>query len=93
MIGDVLVNLRYLQAFRQKLPEDSQLDIYSDLNSEVMTGLLYKKSFVHAVFTGNDLDSGQYDLIIRLIRFSGIAWLFGKYPEERVIPFFWNISR
>ena len=69
MIGDVLVNLRYLQAFRQKLPEDSQLDIYSDLNSEVMTGLLYKKSFVHAVFTGNDLDSGQYDLIIRLIRF------------------------
>lgn len=69
MIGDVLVNLRYLQAFRQKLPEDSQLDIYSDLNSEVMTGLLYKKSFVHAVFTGNDLDSGQYDLVIRLIRF------------------------
>lgn len=73
MVGDVLVNLHYIEQFHTKIQHKNvQLDIYTNLNNEVISGLLYKKDFFSSINKGTHPDKKSYDLIIELVRYPEI---------------------
>ena len=73
MVGDVLVNLHYIEEFHKKISDRNiPIDIYTNLNDEVITGLLYNKNFVSSINKGTHPDKKSYDLIIELVRYPEI---------------------
>lgn len=84
MVGDVLVNLHYIEQFYQKIHHKNvQLDIYTNLNNEVITGLLYNKDFVTSINKGTHPDKKSYDLIIELVRYPEILHHSDRLESDR----------
>lgn len=82
MIGDVLVNLRYLQGFSHHLPENCVLDVYSGLSDEVISGLFYGNHFVNRFIKGKHPDESRYDLIVDLDRYPEILYCSDRIHAE-----------